>query len=146
MEHDYDIPRVTDIAEKVLDGLVPEGQIGTARAPVYDLYQDMDVYEQVDESDFDFILLKRRLGYLDQNSFTDIAGLEVQTFAKTVDRAEDLMEAVTKRLLEAEYTTVDGFQIDYVEILNGPEEGYPEVMDDRMVEKNFELQIRVRWH
>ena len=35
--------------------------------------------------------------------------------------------------------------IDFIEVLNGPTENYPKVLDDRSVEKNFEIHVRVKW-
>lgn len=145
---EYDLPDVERIAAEILRGIVRDDQIGPQRVDVFSEYLDgingTRESGMVSLEDFDFIQLKRRAGYLD-DTWTDIAGLEVDVWAKTRDRAVFLMNEVTKRILASEWTSVDGFPIDHVELLNGPEFDPTAITDERNVTNNYELQIRVRW-
>lgn len=145
MSEDYELPEVDKIAEKILRGLVRKDQIGRELVPAVDRYFDLEENGfDLKEEEFDFILLKRRQGYLTED-YTDISGLEVLVFAKTTSRAMWLSNQVTKRLLDAETQTFDGWLIDFVAVLAGPEEDSSLELPERVVEKSFELHIRVKW-
>lgn len=142
---DYELPQVDKIAETILKDLVRPDQIGRELIPAMDRYADLEQNGfDLAEEDFDFILLKRRQGYLTEG-WTDISGLEILVFAKTTSRAMWLADQVTKKLLDAETETFDGFTIDFVAVLSGPEERSSLELPDRVVEKTFELHIRVKW-
>lgn len=155
---DYNLPDVERIVEQILGDLVKPGQIGPLKVETFDHYMnlmDSDSPETYLE-DFDFIQINRRLGYLAEDmGFTDIAGLDVQTWSKTRSRAARLMNEVTKKLLASEtqtytYQDVDtgewhSFDIDHVEILSGPDMNRVEMIEETMMSKSFEMQIRVEW-
>lgn len=153
---DYHLPDVDRIVEQILDGLVKPGQIGPLKVETFDQYMDLLHGDNVGFSieDYDFIQINRRLGYL-TDSFTDIAGMDIQTWSKSRSRALHLMNQVTKRMLAAEgntyrYTDAETgldheFDVDYVEILSGPDMERVEMMEETMMDKSFEIQIRVEW-
>lgn len=144
---DYDLPVVdTLVGKHILKGILPDDRIGNVRIMDTHGYEEMWEQEGYDPEDSSFIVVRRRAGYLTDTSYTDISGIEVQVWAKTRPEADRLMSEVTKRLLAAEGNTFDGFLVDFVVVLNGPEEQYPPMMDDRSLEKAFEMHIRVRWH
>lgn len=146
MMDDYELPDVERIVEEILKDLVKPGQIGPLKVETFDIYMDLlnEDSPELDLSDFDFIQINRRLGYL-TDSFTDIAGLDVQVWSKTRSRAVELMNAVTKRLIAAETQTYLGFDVDYVELLSGPDTNRLEMMEETMLDKSFEIHIRVKW-
>lgn len=145
MEEDYELPEAEKIVEVILKGLVPDDKIGINHVETFNRFQDLtDSNYYLEESDFDFILLKRRSGYL-TDSFTDIIGLDVTCFGIDRDRALRLSNEVTKRLFKAETNTFDGWTIDFVQVLSGPEEDLPLFLEDRTIKKTFEIHIRVKW-
>lgn len=153
---DYNLPDVERIVEQILQGLTSPNQIGPIKVETFDAYMDLLVEDPPGAflSDFDFIQINRRLGYLTE-SFTDIAGLDVQVWSKTRSRASKLMMEVTKRLIASEgqtYSYVDqatqeihSFDIDHVEILSGPDMNRVEMLEETMMSKSFEIQTRVMW-
>ena len=159
---DYLTPDMEAIVEKVLSGVVPDERIGTTRNEIAPIYNDYghgpyDALEEVDNydiSEFDYIQVRRMLGYF-SDSLTDMSGIEITTYAKDAQRAHYLMSEASKRILAAEGECVTArsmeseeeveWLIDFVEVLNGPTENYQKVLDDRSVEKNFEIHVRVRW-
>lgn len=143
---DYDIPDVEKIIAKVIEGVVPADRIGNTRIWDYpEMEREIEATGRFDPLDYVFVTLRRRGGYF-TDSMTDISGIEVQVWAKDRRVAQDIMGEITKRMLQAETQTFLGHVIDYVTVLNGPEEQYPPSMDDRCVEKTLEVHIRVRWH
>lgn len=154
---DYELPDIERIVEQVLGGLVKPGNIGPIRVETFDMYMTMleDDPPGAYLEDFDFIQINRRLGYLNEDSYTDVAGLDVEVWSKTRGRASTLMKDVTKRLLRSEgniygYTDSDTgeyheFDIDHVEILSGPDMNKVEMLEETMMSKSFELQVRVEW-
>lgn len=146
---DYDLPDAERIVAKILSGIVREDQIGPLRVDVYQRYHQRLAEQGEDPTinieDFDFISIARRQGYLDDAGITDITGIEIDVWAKTRSRALRIMHEVTKRMRAAELTSVDGFEIDLVETLNGPEFDTSVVMDERNINQSFTVEIRVRW-
>lgn len=144
---EFEFPDVERIVADIVGDLVKPDQIGVDKVEGYDKFNYINKNGEVSSLEaHDFIVLSREGGYLDQESFTDIIGLDVQCWGKTRSRAIYLSNEVTKRLLRAETMTHLGFVIDYVEILRGPEEDKQKlVMDDRVVLKAFEIHIRVKW-
>jgi hypothetical protein len=143
---DYDTPDVEKIAADIIGGVVPEGRIGNTRIWDYPA-METEIREQgfFDPMDYVFVTVRRRGGYF-TDSMTDISGIEFQVWAKDRAVAQTVMNEITKRMLHAEGEDHLGFVVDYVTVLNGPEEQYPPSMDDRCVEKTLEMHIRVRWH
>lgn len=145
---DFDLPDIERIVADIVGDLVRPEQIGVDKTEPYGKFNYIDENGEVSALEaHDFIVLSREGGYLDQDSFTDIIGLEVECWGKTRSRAISLSNEVTKRILRAETMTHLGFVIDYVEILRGPEEDKGKILlDDRVVLKAFEIHIRVKWH
>lgn len=145
---DFDLPDIERIVADIIGDLVRPEQIGVDKTEPYGKFNYIDENGEVSALEaHDFIVLSREGGYLDQDSFTDIIGLEVECWGKTRSRAINLSNEVTKRILRAETMTHLGFVIDYVEILRGPEEDKGKILlDDRVVLKAFEIHIRVKWH
>lgn len=145
---DFDLPDIERIVADIIGDLVRPEQIGVDKTEPYGKFNYIDENGEVSALEaHDFIVLSREGGYLDQDSFTDIIGLEVECWGKTRSRAISLSNEVTKRILRAETMTHLGFVIDYVEILRGPEEDKGKILlDDRVVLKAFEIHIRVKWH
>lgn len=152
---DYELPDIDRIVEVILDGLVKPGKIGPLKVETYDQYMTLlHGDEDLDLSEYDFIQINRRQGYL-TDSFTDISGLDVQVWSKTRSRAVWIMDQVTKRLLASEYQTYSyenlhtgetlSFDIDFCIVLNGPDADRIDVMEETMVSKAFELHTRVMW-
>lgn len=145
---DFDLPDIERIVADIIGDLVRPEQIGVDKTEPYGKFNYIDENGEVSALEaHDFIVLSREGGYLDQDSFTDIIGLDVECWGKTRSRAINLSNEVTKRILRAETMTHLGFVIDYVEILRGPEEDKGKILlDDRVVLKAFEIHIRVKWH
>ena len=145
---DFDLPDIERIVADIIGDLVRPEQIGVDKTEPYGKFNYIDENGEVSGLEaHDFIVLSREGGYLDQDSFTDIIGLDVECWGKTRSRAISLSNEVTKRILRAETMTHLGFVIDYVEILRGPEEDKGKILlDDRVVLKAFEIHIRVKWH
>ncbi|MDD2325908.1 MAG: hypothetical protein PHW63_07920 [Alphaproteobacteria bacterium] len=145
---DFDLPDIERIVADIIGDLVRPEQIGVDKTEPYGKFNYIDENGEVSALEaHDFIVLSREGGYLDQDSFTDIIGLDVECWGKTRSRAISLSNEVTKRILRAETMTHLGFVIDYVEILRGPEEDKGKILlDDRVVLKAFEIHIRVKWH
>lgn len=159
---DYLTPDMEAIVKKILSGIVPDEKIGTTRneiAPIFSDYGEgpYDALEEVDNydiSEFDYIQVRRMLGYF-SDSLTDMSGIEITTFSKDAQRAHYLMSQASKRIVAAEGECFYArsmesdeeveWLIDFIEVLNGPTENYPKVLDDRSVEKNFEIHVRVKW-
>lgn len=146
-EFNFEFPDVERIIGGVLQDLVKPGQIGTDKVEPYGKFNRLDPDGAITALEaHDFIVLSREGGYLNQDSFTDIIGLEIEVWGKTRSRALNLSNQVTRRILEAEHQTISGFMVDYVEILRGPEEDKSQVLfDERVVRKAFEIHIRVKW-
>lgn len=146
---DYKLPKVERlIAPVVADGLVKENQYGTDRIAPYSKFNVLDpdgVITPVEAHDY--IVFSREGGYMvDDHTKDSIIGLRVDCWAKTRSRAEDLMLEVIKRIVALEGQTIDGFDIDYVESLRGPEEDKAVVVqDERVFTKDFELHIGAKW-
>lgn len=154
---DYELPDVERIVEAILDGLVPEGQLGPIKIETFDTYMNLMHGESpplLDLTAYDYIQINRKQGYL-TDSFTDISGLDVEVWSKSRSRSVKLMDKVTKRLLAANgetfwYTDREtgkelDFLVDFCVVLNGPETDRIELMEETMTGKSFELHIRVKW-
>lgn len=142
---DYELPDVEAITAEILKDLVGPDQIGTQRRKAFDRYESMlNSTKEYRLEDFDYILLKRRQGYL-TDAMTDISGMEIRCIGKDRSRAMHLMDAVTKRMLGSEGEDFLGFLIDFCTVLSGPEEESTRLEDDLEIEKGFELHIRVKW-
>lgn len=144
---DFEFPDTEKIIGKIIEGVVRPEQMGVDKVDPYGKFNALDPNGEIKALEaHDFIVLSREGGYLDQDSFTDIIGLEVECWGKTRSRAIELSNEVTKRILAAEHETFLGFMIDYVEILRGPEENKQKILfDERVVLKAFEIHIRVKW-
>lgn len=146
IQEDYDVPDVEKIIGKAIEGVVPDDRIGNTRIWDYEpLEEEIRERGGFRPEDYTFVTIRRRGGYF-TDSMTDIAGVEIQVWARDRSHGHKVMNEITQRVLRAEANTVDGFLIDYVSVLNGPEEAYPPSMDDRCIEKSLEVHIRVRWH
>lgn len=143
---EYELPDLERIVAEILTGIVSEERIGPYLLDTFDSYVDLTELDKegVKDEDFEFIMIRRRQGYLD-DSFTDITGVEVLCFAKTRSRSIQMMDEVTHRILGAEQTTVQGFPIDFCIVLSGPEDDSVFVTDEKITRKSFEMQIRVKW-
>ena len=95
----------------------------------------------------DYIVFSREGGYMvDDHTKDSVIGLRIDCWAKTRSRAEDIMNEVVKRVVALEGETLDGFDIDYVESLRGPEEDKNLLIhDERVMTKDFELHIGAKW-
>lgn len=146
MIESFERPDPPMVMREMLEGLVPDQQMGTDYVDVYGRFyeQNKDEYAPIKMEDLDFILLRRKGGYLTPE-FTDVIGLEVHTMARTRDRSLRLMHEVGRRILESEGKEYGGFLIDFGMTLNGPEEDNIDSMDDRIMIESFELHIRVNW-
>lgn len=147
---DYELPKVERlIGEAVAPGIVKDGQYGTDRVEAMEKFNAFDPETQTVRAveAFDYLVFSREGGYVVDNHTKDsIVGLRVDCWAKTRSRAEDLMHMVVKRLYELEGDTIDGFDIDYVESLRGPEEDKSQLIhDERVYTKDFELHIGAKW-
>lgn len=94
--------------------------------------------------DFDYILIRRRLGYL-SDSYTDIMGLQLKFFAKDFRRAQMLCDEATKRILASPGTELAGFLVDFAVVLTGPDREDPLLDDEIELDKSFEIHARVKW-
>lgn len=145
---EYEEPDVEEIAAEILRGLVDDDQIGVRLIDVNDefLREYADRGGQLPrEEDLDYIMLRRMGGYIEEDSFTDISGLDITVFTKQRTRGKRLMQQATRRLLAAQDETVLGFNIDIVRVLNGPNPDQLLIVDDSVIDKTFEFQIRVKW-
>lgn len=148
MIDDYEEPDIERIAAEILDGIVGDDQIGVKLIDSADEFfrEYVETGGNLPQiSDLDYILLRRTGGYLDQSTWTDIANLDVMVFTKTRSRGQKIMGEVTKRLLRAELNGFLGFHVDFVQVLNGPNPDGPQTMDDNVIEKAFEIHVRVKW-
>lgn len=147
---DYDEPDVERIAAETIKHLVTNSdrQIGTRLIDSNDEFLRGFVEAEgrhpgVEE--LDYVMLRRRGGYVDNDTFTDYSGLDVTVFTRDRSRGQALMSSITKALLRSQDTEVLGFEIDFVAVLNGPTADELYIMDDHVMEKSFEYQIRVKW-
>lgn len=141
----YILPDLEAMMNELLHDLVGEGQIGGSRAHVLDRYEEMTgsgkTYRM---KDFDYILIRRRLGYL-SDSYTDIMGLQLKFFAKDFKRAQALCDEATKRILASPGTELAGFLVDFAVVLTGPDREDPLLDDEIELDKSFEIHARVKW-
>lgn len=145
---DYEEPDVEEIAAEILRGLVDDDQIGVRLIDVNDEFlreYELNQGELPSEEDLDYIMLRRMGGYVDEDTFTDISGLDLTVFTKQRSRGKRLMQQATRRLLAAQDETFNGFNIDIVRVLNGPNPDQLLIVDDSVIDKTFEFQIRVKW-
>lgn len=146
---DYELPKVERLIAPVLaEGLVRDNQYGTDRVTPYDLFNELSPEGEVKAVEaHDYITFSREGGYVvDDHTKDSIVGLRIDCWAKTRSRAEDLMNEVVKRVLKLEGESIDGFSIDYVESLRGPEEDKNMLVhDERVFTKDFELHIGAKW-
>lgn len=144
MVEDFERPDAPKVVREILSGIVPDDQMGTDYVDAYGRFYEQDSHEPISIEDMDFIVIRRKGGYLTQE-FTDVIGLEIHTLARTRDRTERLMREVSKRILLAEGNDYAGFQVDFSMTLAGPEDDKIDSMDDRIMVESFELHIRVNW-
>lgn len=144
MVEDFERPDAPKVVREILSGIVPDDQMGTDYVDAYGRFYEQDGHEAISIEDMDFIVIRRKGGYLTQE-FTDVIGLEIHTLARTRDRTERLMREVSKRILLAEGNDYAGFQVDFSMTLAGPEDDKIDSMDDRIMVESFELHIRVNW-
>lgn len=144
MVEDFERPDAPKVVREILSGIVPDDQMGTDYVDAYGRFYEQDSHEAISIEDMDFIVIRRKGGYLTQE-FTDVIGLEIHTLARTRDRTERLMREVSKRILLAEGNDYAGFQVDFSMTLAGPEDDKIDSMDDRIMVESFELHIRVNW-
>ena len=140
-------PIAEDIVIELLKDLVPEGGgIGTNRGAVMHEYETLMELEEVGplESN-DFILVQRQGGFLYYDPVTEIVNLTISVFTKDERRSQELMIKITDRMVESVEEDVLGFPYDFCEILSGPELQTTWTMDDRVVEKVFQIHIRPKW-
>lgn len=146
---DFDMPDVEKIVATILSGLVPDRQIGPMKIDPMREYIEWHDANRHDEGikveDFDFIQIKRRMGYLNDSMTTEVCSVDIDVWAKTRDRAVYLIHEATKRLLWSEGTTVNGHQICHVETLNGPEQDSNVMTYETNIVNTLEFQIDVRW-
>lgn len=139
-------PIAEDIVIELLKGLVPEGNIGTSRVTAVKDYDSLEELEDaVPIESMDFILVHRDGGFLYYDRVTDIANLTISVFTKEERRSQELMSKITRVMVDSVETEVLGFPYDFCEILSGPELQTTWTMDDRVVEKVFQIHIRPKW-
>lgn len=145
---EYDIPDMAKIAAVLLEGVVPDEQMGPMKVDTFANYLgglNGDCESgMVSLEDFDFVQFRQRGGYMTED-FSYLLGLEIDVWAKTRDRAMDLMNEIHPRILGSAMTSPLGFQIEDVETLNGPEEDFQVVTDERNVSNHFQFKVGVRW-
>lgn len=145
----YELPNVERLIGPVIaEGLVKPNQYGTDRIQPYQLFNKLDVDGVVTAIEaHDYIVFSREGGYVvDDHSKDSVVGLRIDCWAKTRSRAGDMMNEVVKRMLELEGQDIDGFSIDYVESLRGPEESQNQpIHDERVFTKDFEVHIGAKW-
>lgn len=146
---DYELPKAERLLGPVIaEGLVRPEQYGTDRVHPYQLFNELDSEGAVTAVEaHDYIVFSREGGYVvDDHTKDSIIGLRIDCWAKTRSRAEDLMNEVVKRVMSLEGQTLDGFDIDYVESLRGPEEDKSKLIhDERVMTKDFEIHIGAKW-
>lgn len=146
---DYELPDVERlVGPAVANGLVKENQYGVDRVAPYEKFNEITPRGSIKAVEaHDYIVFSREGGYVvDDHSKDSIVGLRVDCWAKTRSRAQYLMNEVIKRVLALELTSIDGFSIDYVESLNGPEEEKNGILhDERCFSKAFELHIGAKF-
>ena len=146
---DYELPKVERLlGPAIAEGLVRPEQYGTDRVYPYQLFNELDPDGSVTAVEaHDYIVFSREGGYVVDNHTKDsIIGLRIDCWAKTRSRAEDMMNEVVKRVMALEGQTLDGFDIDYVESLRGPEEDKAQLIhDERVMTKDFEVHIGAKW-
>ena len=145
----YELPEVERLlGPAIAHGLVKENQYGTDRVEPYSKFNTLDENGNVTPIEaHDYIVFSREGGYVvDQNTKDSVVGLKIDCWAKSRTRAQRLMNEVIKRVLDLELTSIDGFSIDYVESLNGPEEEKSVILhDERCFTKSFEFHIGAKW-
>lgn len=145
----YELPNVEKLIGPVIaEGLVKPNQYGTDRIQPYQLFNKLDVDGVVTAVEaHDYIVFAREGGYVvDDHSKDSVVGLRIDCWAKTRSRAGDMMNEVVKRMLALEGQDIDGFSIDYVESLRGPEESQNQpIHDERVFTKDFEVHIGAKW-
>lgn len=145
---EYEEPDVEVIAAAILQGIVRDDQIGVRLIDVNDEFlREFDARQGQlpEEEDLDYIMLRRMGGYIEEDTFTDISGLDVTVFTKYRERGKKLMQQITRALLSAQDESFLGFEIDLVRVLNGPNPDQLLIVDDSVIDKTFEFQIRVKW-
>lgn len=146
---DYELPKVERLLGPVIaEGLVKPNQYGIDRVTPYQMFNELDPSGEVTAVEaHDYIVFSREGGYVVDNHTKDSTiGLRIDCWAKTRSRAEDIMNEVVKRVIALEGDTIDGFDIDYVESLTGPEEDKSQIIhDERVMTKDFELHIGAKW-
>lgn len=146
---DYELPKVERLIGPVIaEGLVKPNQYGIDRVAPYQMFNELDPSGEVTAVEaHDYIVFSREGGYMvDDHTKDSVIGLRIDCWAKTRSRAEDMMNEVVKRVIELEGQTLDGFDIDYVESLRGPEEDKNLLIhDERVMTKDFELHIGAKW-
>ncbi len=140
-------PIAEDIVIELLKDLVPEGGgIGTNRGAVEHEYITLAELEEAGPlKSNDYILVHREGGFLYYDRVTDIVNLTISVFTKDERRSQELMIKITDRMVESVEEDVLGFPYDFCEILSGPELQTTWTMDDRVVEKVFQIHIRPKW-
>lgn len=146
---DYDLPKPERLIGPVIaEGLVGEEQYGIDRVHAYSLFNELSPDGTIEPVEaYDYIVFTREGGYVVDNHTKDsIIGFRIDCWAKTRSRAEDLANEVVKRMMNLEGQTIDGFDIDYVESLRGPEEDKSQIIhDERVMTKDFEVHIGAKW-
>ena len=146
---DYELPKVERLLGPVIaEGIVDGDQYGIDRVLPYQLFNEIDDEGVVSPVEaYDYIVLTREGGYvIDDHTKDSVVGIRVDCWAKTRPRAEDMMNEVVKRVMALEGQTIDGFDIDFVESLRGPEEDKSRVIhDERVMTKDFEIHIGAKW-
>lgn len=146
----YELPK----AERLVGGwiapqVVKEGQYGTDRIAPYEKFNDFDTSTGRIEAleAHDYIVFARHGGYVvDQHSKDTVVGMQIDCWAKTRSRAEEMANKVTMLMYEMEGQTIDGFSIDFVEALRGPEEDKSNLVnDERVMTVGFEIHIGAKW-
>lgn len=144
---DFEEPDLPRIVAEIIKDVVDIDRVGVRLVDTADEFnreytsfkQGYTVPEQ------HYVMLRRLNGYIDNNTFTDISGLEVTVFTKTRSECVKLMSEITKAIMRSETQSYLGFNIDFVAVLNGPNPDPLQTMDDNVLQKSFEFHIRVKW-
>lgn len=146
----YELPKTERlIGDWIAPQIVGPKQYGTDRIAPYEKFNDFDESTGRIKAleAHDFIVFSREGGYVvDDHTKDSVVGLRIDCWAKTRSRAEDMINKLTMLMYEMEGETIDGFSIDYVEALRGPEEDESHlVQDERVMTVGFEVHIGAKW-
>lgn len=146
---DYELPRTERlIGEFIAPKIVGPGQYGTDRIAPYEKFNEFTsdgVISPVEAHDY--MVFAREGGYvIDEHTKDSVVGIRIDCWAKDRSRAEQMVNKTVKLMFEMQGQTLDGFSIDFVETLRGPEEDKSQLIhDERVMTVGFEVHIGAKW-